>query len=136
VVTPTGQTPIVTPTASPPGQTPGPTTPGQTPGPTQTAGPTPSAQLQQGDINCDGFINELDVVDYLTVIAALHGALFPGCAFPLGEEVFVNVALGDYNCDGLINELDVILLLFYLDGAGQVAPDCLGIGQALPLGNS
>ncbi len=58
-----------------------------------------AANVQRGDLNCDGLINPFDIDPFVLAIVngADYQAQFPGC----------NILNGDTNCDGLINPFDI-----------------------------
>jgi hypothetical protein len=118
--------PIVTPTPSPtPTVTPTPTptaTPTVTPPPTATPthSPTPTATQsttrRQGDVNCDGSVNETDFEFLLEFAAGLNDGTTPGACPDLGGAAVEVVGLhlwGDVNCDHLVNALDALYVLAY-----------------------
>jgi predicted outer membrane repeat protein len=139
-VTPTGSSTIsptasghVTPTdsgiATPTGTTAPPSDPSST---TPTAAPTGPSGPRQGDMICDGNINEADFMAYLGFFAGLDDELLRNCPFPLGEELFLGVFWGDVNCDLVLDVLDVLtILLFLADLDTDVAPDCIPLGDRI-----
>ncbi|MEO8457376.1 MAG: CSLREA domain-containing protein [Chloroflexota bacterium] len=119
------------PTPTPVGQTPSPApTPTPTAIPTGSVTPTPtptsSGERLQGDVTCDGTVDNEDVVAELAHAAGVDQS-FPACP-AIGQDNF-----GDVDCDGVEGPLDALALL--ADGAGLEAnqqPGCTPIGEPLP----
>jgi parallel beta-helix repeat protein len=116
--------------ATPPGGTPTPS-PSATPTPTPTS-PPPS--YTQGDVDCDG---DIDVIDVLKLLAYLAGLAFPtppGCpplggALPAGGEPQL---FGDVDCDGDVDAVDALQILRHIAGLPPHGhPLCPAIGQKL-----
>lgn len=131
--TPVGQTPSPTPTATPVGQTPSPTPVGQTPSstPTLTATATPVPDPVQGDLNCDGMVDEKDFVLSLAYAAELHDGGTPANCPDLGDAGPTDgFTWGDVNCDFAVNALDSLFVLAYtVDIALTPAtPPCAPLG--------
>ncbi len=145
-VTPQGQTPTPTPTATPgPTQTaintPPPTGVTITPA-TATATPvhtptgTPSDTLVQGDVNCDGDVDEDDMTLLLEYFAELTGGEQDAPCPDLNEpEALSGDPWGDLNCDGDIDGLDALLVLLF--EADLELPDpvfgCFQVGDTIIL---
>ena len=108
-----GQTPSPTPTPTPLGQTPTPTstpTPvGQTPSPTSSPSPTAThtSTPAQGDVDCDGDVDEEDALKLIFFFSDPIGFVEEDCATELGGGSD-DFPWGDVNCDGVVNALDAI----------------------------
>ncbi|MEO8458564.1 MAG: choice-of-anchor Q domain-containing protein, partial [Chloroflexota bacterium] len=144
--TPTG-TPVVTgsPTPTP---TPSPTptaTPSPTPGtvtPTPTASPTPTGPTAtpipnptQGDVNCDGNVDEFDFGDLIGFAAGLNDGLEPeGCLNLTDPESNSGFGWGDVNCDTHVDALDALFVLEYTADLHTLVPaaqNCFPIGDVM-----
>jgi len=122
---PSGQT--LTPTPS--GRTPSPTA---TPTATVTAGPTPVSDPDQGDVNCDGTIDETDFTLLMLYAAGLIEGQQPAPCPDIGEP-FGDAFWGDVNCDGVVDILDALYVLAHIAGAPLPTPGgCTPVGQAPP----
>jgi hypothetical protein len=95
--TPTSQGPQPTPTFTPTSQGPAPT-------PTRTPTTQPGTPLPpEGDANCNGIVNSIDVAIILQYVAGLIGNIQ---CFPFA----------DVNDDGQVNTIDAALILQYIAG--------------------
>jgi CSLREA domain-containing protein len=132
-VTVTGAaTPTPTPT---PSATPIPTLPSDTP--TESATPTATAApLTQGDDNCDGHIDNDDVLAALQATAALPYLQFGDCP-SIGGPATAGLAggalFGDVNCDGDADAKDALSILLFALGLSPLpeAAPCPDIGTPL-----
>jgi len=115
---------VITPTASP---TPTPS-PVPTPTPTPTAGPQP----RQGDINCDGYVTETDVMQFLDYLALRERGPAPDDCPSIGAAIGDHMFL-DADCDGSITARDVLVVLIKLSGANQIPlpTGCLPVGDRI-----
>jgi hypothetical protein len=136
-------TPTPTPTLSPtPTSSPTPTlspsaTATSTSTPTTTPSSSPSetpAPLIQGDINCDGQVDENDALLAIMFASGVFNGVLPDCQHDLGENAGGGIGIwGDVNCDGVVDVLDALAILIHTSGADPTpAPSgCTPIGQPL-----
>ena len=122
--TPTPATTTAPPTASP------------TDTPPVTPTPTPGPTLVQGDVNCDGNIDEEDMTLLLEYFAELTGGEQDAPCPDLNEpEALSGDPWGDLNCDGDIDGLDAILVILFM--ADLELPDpvfgCFQVGNTIIL---
>lgn len=106
--TATTPTPTATPTPTP--------TPTASPSPARTVGAatftptaTPIPQRAPGDADCNGHLDEMDVLNILLGITA-GGAPQSAC------QTASNNSTGDYDCSNAIDQFDVLYLLMHLAG--------------------
>jgi hypothetical protein len=105
--------------------------------PTASASPTPPAGHTQGDVNCDGSVDELDYSFELTYAAGLNNGDTPG-ACPNLNSVSVTIVAqfpwGDVNCDNHVNARDVLYLIAHTVGIQLPVPTgCVQIGESLTI---
>lgn len=93
---------------------------------TPTPTGTPSAELTQGDVDCDGDEDSVDALKQLRHVAALTVSQGPGCP-PIGSEVAS--LFGDVDCDGDVDSVDALKVLRHVAGlsVSQTEP-CADIG--------
>jgi len=135
--TPTGQTPTptATPTATPGSVTP--TATGGTSTSTASVTPTPSGEpeLLQGDVNCDGDVDEDDFAFLMEFAAGLNDGTQPDPCPDLNEALPAGTnghPWGDVNCDGDVNALDALYVLAHKAGIELEQPQgCTAIGSPL-----
>lgn len=87
----------------------------------------------QGDVNCDGFVDDSDFDYLLKYGAGLNNGMTSGC-YSLGDpNAPGGFAWGDLNCDGFVNAVDVLYLLAYRAGIllAPVNQSCVPIGHGL-----
>jgi len=136
-IQPPSPTPSPTPSPSP-SPTPSPT-PTHSPTPTPTLSPTPTPTgtpgpaLIQGDVNCDGDVNEEDFTSMMQYLAGLNDGTQPDPCPDLGEAVPASVASlwGDVDCVNGLNPVDALRVLAHKAGIGFAIAGCTPIGQAL-----
>ena len=99
------------------------------PTPTPTNGPA----LIQGDVNCDGDVNEEDFTFMMQYLAGLNDGTQPEPCPDLGEAVPASVAFlwGDVDCQNGLNVLDALHVLAYKAGIGFAIAGCTPIGAPL-----
>jgi hypothetical protein len=143
--TPTPTDPPSVPPTDPPSASP--TAPGSpTSTPTFTPLPTPTPEdtitpvltlgpgLNQGDLNCDGEINEDDLIFLLEFAAGVSDGGQPFPCPDLGEpDGETDFAWGDLNCDGVIDGIDALFVVLFK--AGLQTPDppvaCTPLGGSI-----
>jgi predicted outer membrane repeat protein len=111
-------------------------TPTATPTPSPTATATPiSADLTQGDVNCDGDVDGEDVDLLLQFAAGLLDGTTPGTCPDLNSLSITSVGhgWGDVNCDDAVNALDALFVLAHQAQLelGQES-GCVPIGSDFP----
>jgi CSLREA domain-containing protein len=134
-----GQAPTPTPSPSPtPSPTRSPTlTPSATPASTATATATPTATpasgLTQGDVDCDGDIDEEDFLFVLGYVAGVNDGKTPGTCPDVGGAAPAGVVSnkwGDFNCDNHVTAYDALQLIAWPD-IEIPHSNCKDIGQAI-----
>jgi CSLREA domain-containing protein len=91
-----------------------------------------AALFIQGDVNCDGLVNEGDLILLLQFIAGLtDGQQQAPC--PDINSLVVHYPWGDANCDGALDGLDALFIA--LHAAALDTPDPVGAG-CFPVGSS
>lgn len=111
-------------------------TPAPTPSPVPTPTPTPAPSHIQGDIDCDGDVDAIDVLKLLAYVAGLPFAQQPACpaieTAAAGGQIF-----GDADCDGDVDAVDALQILRHIAGLSPIqGPFCPAIGQMLRYGLS
>jgi hypothetical protein len=102
-------------------------TPSPSPSPSSSPSPTPFA-LIQGDVNCDGVVDEDDFLLLLSYTAGLDDGVQPPPCINLGGSLGITL-WGDVNCDGAVNALDALFVLAHIAGAPWPTPtNCAAIG--------
>jgi hypothetical protein len=119
-------TPTPTPTDTP--------VPTLTPTPSPTPAGTPSSNLIQGDVNCDGFVDQEDFQLLIEFAAGLNDGTQPDPCPDLGEASPAGAgdhAWGDVNCDGVVNALDALYVLAHTADIELPHEGCPAIGSTL-----
>jgi hypothetical protein len=109
---------------------PTPPTPSPSPSPTVTSG----SGLTQGDIDCDGTIDDDDLSKLFRFVADLSSGDQPSPCPDIGDpESTSGFPWGDLNCDNAVNAKDVLYLLAFRAGIAlpQVASNCFDIGNEM-----
>lgn len=140
--TPTGNgspTATPTPTSTHPA-TPTPTgnvspTPTPTGGGLATPTATPSAQRIEGDVNCDGHVNDTDALLLLEFAAGLNNGVAPGSCPDLGSTSIAADGVfpwGDVDCDHHVDAKDSLYVFAFEAGFRLSEPvGCTRVGEPL-----
>ena len=97
---------------------------------TPTPTHTPASERIQGDVNCDGDVDEADFDFLLHFAADLNDGQTPGDCPNLGDfTVVAAIAVfpwGDVNCDSAVDAIDALFILAHTAGIEMtpVAPSC------------
>jgi hypothetical protein len=94
----------------------------------------PAPVLTQGDVNCDGLVNEADVKFLLEFAAGLNDGTTPSPCLNLGSpEKTSGFPWGDLNCDNSVNAVDALFALAFKAGIllTPVAGNCFRIGSVM-----
>jgi hypothetical protein len=123
----------------------GPATPTPTPKPSHTATATPSSTptatptgtpvetLTQGDVDCDGDVDEEDFLFVLGYVAGVNDGKTPGTCPDVGGAAPAGVVSnkwGDFNCDNHVTAYDALQLIAWPD-IEIPHSNCKDIGQAI-----
>jgi hypothetical protein len=92
--------------------------------------------LVQGDVNCDGLVDELDMMLVLEFIADLtDGEQDAPCPDVNELEPLTNKGWGNLNCDGFLDGRDPMLILLFMALLSQPDPigGCFQVGDTIIL---
>jgi Dockerin type I domain len=109
--------------------------PTATPHATPTPTASPSGIRKQGDVNCDGVVDEGDVRFLIKFSAELNDGTTPGACPDVGvNEAISGHKWGDVNCDGFVNALDALYVLVFkvqLHTLPSPPQNCFPIGSVI-----
>jgi hypothetical protein len=96
---------------------------------------TPTDILRQGDVDCDGQVNEPDFMLLLEFIAELtEGQQSAPCPDVNEPEPITGFGWGDVNCDEAIDALDALFIALFKAGVETpepADPSCFAMGNVL-----